>query len=72
MAGRLDFGSRTGMTGEEFAMALLEKTQVALVHGSAYGGACCRNFVRIAFTVKCEELRKAFTAIREFIAENQK
>ena len=72
MAGRLDFGFRTGMTGEEFAMVLLEKKQVALVLGSAYGEASYRNFVRIASPVKCEELKKAFAAIREFIAENQK
>ena len=63
--------SHTGMSGEEFVMTLLKKKQVALVHGSAYGGASYRNFVRIAFTMGCTELRKAFSAIREFLAENK-
>ena len=61
--------SRTGMDGEEFAMTLLKQKQVALVHGSAYGGESYRNFVRIAFTMNCTELRKAFSAIREFLTE---
>jgi aminotransferase len=61
--------SRTGMSGEEFAMTLLKEKQIALVHGSAYGGECYKNFVRIAFTMNCSELRKAFSAIREFLAE---
>ena len=63
--------SHTGMSGEEFVMTLLKEKQVALVHGSAYGGASYRNFVRIAFTMNCTELRKAFSAIREFLAENK-
>ena len=61
--------SRTGMSGEEFAMALLKSKQVALIHGSAYGGPAYRNFIRIAFTMDCAELRKAFARIREFLAE---
>lgn len=61
--------SGTGMTGEEFAMSLLEKKQVALVHGSAYGGKSYDNFIRIAFTMNCAELKKAFARIREFLSE---
>ena len=61
--------SRTGMSGEEFAMSLLKSKQVALIHGSAYGGPAYRNFIRIAFTMDCAELRKAFARIREFLAE---
>ena len=61
--------SRTGMSGEEFAMSLLKSKQVALIHGSAYGGDAYRDFIRIAFTMDCGELRKAFARIREFLAE---
>lgn len=61
--------SCTGMSGEEFATTLLKKKQVALIHGSAYGGTSYQNFVRLAFTVNCNELRKAFSAIREFLAK---
>lgn len=63
--------SRTGMSGEEFAMLLLKSKQVALIHGSAYGGPAYRNFIRIAFTMDCAELRKAFARIREFLAERK-
>ena len=63
--------SRTGMSGEEFALELLKAKQVALIHGSAYGGAAYRNFIRIAFTMECSELRKAFARIREFLAERK-
>lgn len=64
--------SASGMTGEEFAMELLKTKQVALIHGSAYGGAAYRDFVRIAFTMDCTELRKAFARIREFLRERGK
>ena len=63
--------SRTGMTGEEFALELLKSRQVALIHGSAYGGEAYRDFVRIAFTLGIPELRKAFARIREFLAERK-
>ena len=63
--------SRTGMSGEEFAMSLLKSKQVAVIHGSAYGGPAYRNFIRIAFTMDCSELRKAFARIREFLAERK-
>lgn len=61
--------SGSGLTGEEFALKLLREKQVALVHGSAYGGSAYRDFVRIAFTVDCGKLRQAFAKIREFLAE---
>ena len=62
--------SATGMTGEEFVMKLLKEKQVALVHGSAYGGESYRNFVRIAFTVSVPVLQEAFKRIREFLSES--
>ncbi|MBO7622237.1 MAG: pyridoxal phosphate-dependent aminotransferase [Victivallales bacterium] len=61
--------SATGMSGEEFAMGLLKSKQVAVIHGNAYGGDAYRDYIRIAFTLPCDELRKAFARIREFLAE---
>ncbi len=61
--------SKTGMEGEEFVMALLKSKQVAMVHGSAYGGKAYKDFVRIAFTLSCPKLREAFARIREFLQE---
>ena len=61
--------SKSGMTGEEFAMSLLKSKQVALVHGSAYGGETYKDFVRIAFTMDCQILQEAFRRIREFLEE---
>lgn len=63
--------SESGLTGEEFAMKLLQKKQVAMVHGSAYGGEAYKNFVRIAFTMSSDKLHEAFRRIREFLAENE-
>ena len=63
--------SRTGMSGKEFALELLKSKQVALIHGSAYGGDTYKDFIRIAFTMQCGELRKAFARIREFLAERK-
>jgi len=63
--------SGSGMTGMEFAMSLLKSKQVALVHGSAYGGEAYKDFVRIAFTMDCEKLQEAFRRIREFLKENK-
>ena len=61
--------SATGMSGEEFAMGLLKSKQVAVIHGNAYGGDAYRHYIRIAFTLPCDELRKAFARIRDFLAE---
>ncbi|MBQ9336177.1 MAG: aminotransferase class I/II-fold pyridoxal phosphate-dependent enzyme [Lentisphaeria bacterium] len=61
--------SRTGLSGEEFALQLLRSKQVALIHGSTYGGDAYRNFVRIAFTMDTAKLREAFARIREFLSE---
>ena len=63
--------SGSGMSGMEFALSLLKSKQVALVHGSAYGGEAYKDFVRIAFTMDCEKLREAFRRIREFLEENK-
>ena len=64
--------SASGMSGKDFALALLRSKQVALIHGSAYGGDAYNDFVRIAFTMDCSKLRQAFARIREFLKENKK
>lgn len=64
--------SASGMSGKDFALALLRSKQVALIHGSAYGGDTYNDFVRIAFTMDCSKLRQAFARIREFLKENKK
>ena len=61
--------SGTGMTGEEFAMALLREKHVAVIHGNAYGSDSYKNFIRIAFTLPVPVLRQAFAKIREFLSE---
>ena len=61
--------SATGMTDEDFVFKLLEKKQVALIPGSAYGGDSYRKFVRIAFTVSIPVLQEAFRRIREFLKD---
>ena len=61
--------SATGLTGKEFAFKLLETEKVAVVHGSAYGGSCYDNFIRIAVKMKEERLREALRRIRKFVEE---
>ncbi|MBO5953613.1 MAG: pyridoxal phosphate-dependent aminotransferase [Oscillospiraceae bacterium] len=57
----------TGMTSEEFAYALLEQEQVALVPGNAFD-ACGEGYVRIACTVDVPVLEEAAQRIRRFVA----
>ena len=49
----------TGLKSEEFAYALLEKEQVAVVPGITYGD-CCEDFIRIAFTLDIYKIKKEF------------
>lgn len=63
--------AKSGMSGKEFALSLLERKHVALIYGSAYGGDAYKDYVRIAFTMECDTLREAFRRIREFLAENK-
>ncbi|GJG97698.1 pyridoxal phosphate-dependent aminotransferase [Cupriavidus pauculus] len=50
-------------TDEDVALALLEEANVAVVHGSAFG---LGPYIRIAYALDNESLRKACEAIREF------
>lgn len=57
--------SKTGMKSEDFAYALLEAVQVAVVPGIAYGN-CCDDYVRIAFTMDEEKILEGVRRIRMF------
>lgn len=57
---------KCNMDSVSFAERLLEEKHVAVVPGIAYGEAY-DNFVRIAFTVDIEELKKAVARIALFI-----
>ncbi len=54
--------ARTGMTGHDYAMDLLEKAGVAVMPGSAFG-AGLNDWVRIALTVDDDRFAEACTRI---------
>lgn len=56
----------TGMKSEEFAYALLQSVQVAVVPGVTYG-YMCDNYIRIAFTLDEEKIREGIRRIKKFI-----
>jgi aminotransferase len=58
--------SKTGLTGDEFALKLLKKEKVAVVPGSAFG-AQCKNFVRISYAASFAELTEALMRIERFV-----
>lgn len=56
----------TGMTGEEFAGALLEEQHVAVVPGIAFG-ACGTHHVRCSYATGIGELKEAVKRITAFL-----
>lgn len=56
----------TGLNSEEFAYALLQKEQVAVVPGITYGN-CCADYVRIAFTLDEEKIKEGIERIERFV-----
>ena len=56
----------TGMTGEEFATALLQEEQVAVVPGSAFG-TCGEMHVRCSYATGMSELTEAVNRISRFL-----
>lgn len=58
----------TGMTGEQFATALLEKKQVAVVPGDAFGDFG-RDYVRCSYAYSMKDLALATQKIAEFVKE---
>lgn len=57
----------TGMKSEEFAYALLNSVQVAVVPGITYGDAC-EGYVRIAYTMNEDRIREGLKRIKAFVA----
>ena len=61
----------TGMTGEEFANALLQEERVAVVPGSAFGA--CGNFhVRCSYATGMSELIEAVRRMERFVKNHAK
>ena len=58
----------TGMDGEEFAYALLDAKNVAVVPGGAFG-ASGKDFIRISYAYSLDVIEKAFDLIEEFLRE---
>lgn len=58
----------TGMTGEEFAIKLLEEKKVAVVPGSAFGDFG-KYFIRCSYAYSLNKLIEATGKIAEFIKE---
>lgn len=58
----------TGMNGEEFAYALLDAKNVAVVPGGAFGESG-KDFIRISYAYSLDVIEKAFDLIEEFLNE---
>lgn len=56
------------MTSEEFAFALLDAKNLAVVPGTAFGD-CGEGFLRISYAYSIEKLRTAMERIAEFIED---
>jgi aspartate aminotransferase len=65
LLGRSSAGGRKLETDEDFVMALLEETGVALVHGSAFGLA---GHMRLSYAAATEQLQDAVSRIQAFCA----
>lgn len=58
--------SSTGMSGVEFAIALLNAQHVAVVPGITYG-RCCDHYIRIAFTQDIQQIEEGVRRIAAFM-----
>lgn len=63
--------SCTGLTSEEFATELIEKYQVAVVPGTAFGD-CGEGFIRCCYATDVNKIKIAMDRIAEFIKEKRK
>ena len=59
----------TGMDGEQFAYALLDAKNVAVIPGGAFGESG-KDFVRISYAYSLDVIEKAFDKIEDFIRLN--
>lgn len=55
----------TGMSGEDFAMALLEQEKIAVMPGESFGTAAAGH-VRVALTIADEEMVSALHRLAAF------
>jgi len=60
---------RLGMTGDEFAMGLLEQAEVAVVPGEAFGAAGT-GFIRAAYAQSYSKLEEALNRIEGFVRKH--
>lgn len=58
----------TGMDGEQFAYALLDSKNVAVVPGGAFGKSG-KDFIRISYAYSLDVIKKALDLIEEFLKE---
>ena len=58
--------SKTGLSGEEFCLRLLEEHGVACVPGSAFG-ACGEGFIRMSYATSLDKIRIATERLAAFI-----
>ena len=65
LLGKTSKGGATLTTDEDFVLALLEETGVALVHGTAFG---LPGHMRLSYAAANSELEDAVSRIQEFCA----
>ena len=58
--------SPTGLSGREFALALLKEEKVAVVPGGAFG-QCAEHHVRCSYATSMENIREALNRIEHFV-----
>ena len=58
--------ARTGMTGDEFAMTLLEEEEVAMVPGEAFGPSGT-GFMRASYATAYEKIEEALNRLERFM-----
>ena len=61
----------SGMSSEEFCTKLLERKDVAIIPGNAFG-ASGEGYARVSYAYSVEHLMEAIRRIREFLNENCK
>ncbi|MDE5601300.1 MAG: aminotransferase class I/II-fold pyridoxal phosphate-dependent enzyme, partial [Clostridia bacterium] len=58
----------TGLSGEQFAYALLDFKNVAVIPGNAFGSSG-NDFIRISYAYSLDVIKNAFDLIEEFVNE---
>jgi len=60
-----------GLTGEEFALKLLEEKNIAVVPGVAFGEEF-KYYIRCSYATSIKEIKEAIIKIKEFVEELEK